>query len=101
MEMEIMDLPTCTTSEVMGFLDSPNDTHTAMEAENIVIQMERLLNTEASGIYPTSALRELMDSPMDIHAAMETAMEIEDTKNHIESMLALEAAMEAATSIQE
>ena len=86
MEMEIMDLPTCATSEVMGFLDSPNDTHTAMEAENIVVRMERMINIEAKGIYPTSEIMELLDSPMDIYDAIET----EDIANHIESMLALE-----------
>ena len=86
METEMMDLPICTTSELMGFLDSPNDTHTAMEAGNIVIQMESMLNMENESIYPTSELRELLDSPMDIYAAMET----EDIASHIESMLALE-----------
>ena len=85
-EMEIMDLPTYTTSEVMGILDSPNDTYTAMEAETIVARMERMINIEAKGIYPTSELMDLLDSPMDIYTAMET----EDITNHIGSMLDLE-----------
>ena len=46
METEMVDLPTCPTSELMGFLDSPNDTYTAMEAENIVIHMESMLAME-------------------------------------------------------
>ena len=86
MEMELMDLPTYTTSELMGFLDSPNDTYTAMEAENIVIQMERMLTMESEGTYPTLEPRGLLDSPMDIYAAMEA----ENIAIHMESMLAME-----------
>jgi hypothetical protein len=95
-EMELMDLPTDTTSELMGSLDSPNGTYTAMGAENIVMRMERIVNLEAEGIYPTLELLELLDLPKDMYDTMESAMDSEDIENHIGDMLNLEAAMDAA-----
>ena len=87
METEMVDLPTYPASELMGFMDSPNDTYTAMEAENIVIQMERMLTMESERTHPTSELMGLLDYTNDIY----TAMEAEDTVIHIESMLAMES----------
>ena len=46
MESEIRDLPMYSNSELLRFLDSPNETRTMAESANIVIQMERLLAME-------------------------------------------------------
>ena len=46
MESEIRDLPIYSNSELLRFLDSPNETRTMAESANIVIQMERLLAME-------------------------------------------------------
>ena len=47
MESEIRDLPIYSNSELMGFLDFPNETRTTNESENIVLQMERMLTMES------------------------------------------------------
>ena len=47
MDPEILNLPIYPTSMLMRFLDSPNETRTAAETENIVIQMERMLTMES------------------------------------------------------